>query len=279
MRLCTIATKDHLPWARVLAGSWAEHHDGRRAVVLLVDEPEGCFDPDAEPFDVLRAEDVAGAALWPMALRYKPFELAMALKPLLLIHELERHERVLYLDADVLVTAAMETATTALERHEILLTPHLLDPIALDGKHPCESQIVKAGAYNAGFLGLRRGEQTSRFLAWWAARLRTASRVDIAAGLFVDQHWLDLVPGMFGGVGLLEDRGCNVAYWNVAERPLTERDGTLHAGGDPLRCVHFSGFDPERPERIRPTITGRAHVTAEATLLLSADDPFRWGLA
>jgi len=250
MRLCTIVTKDRLPWARVLASSWAEHHPHQRAIVLLVDEPDGCFDPEAEPFDVLSAEDVAGSDLWPMALRYTPFELAMALKPLLLVHALERHDRVMLLDADVLVTACLDPVDAALDCHEIVLTPHLLDPIAPDGEQPGEPDIIKAGAYNAGFLALRRGEHSGRFLQWWAARLRSGSRVDVEAGSFVDQHWLDLVPGMFGGVGLLDDRGCNVAYWNVAERPLSEQDGVLHAGGAPLRFFHFSGFDPEQPDHL-----------------------------
>ena len=30
--------------------------------------------------------------------------------------------------------------------------------------------------------------------------------------------------------------------------------------------------------RIIPTIRGRAHLSAEATLLIEADDPFAWGI-
>jgi 4-hydroxyproline epimerase len=36
--------------------------------------------------------------------------------------------------------------------------------------------------------------------------------------------------------------------------------------------------DPARPNEILPTITGTAHVTAEATLLLADGDPLRWGI-
>jgi GT2 family glycosyltransferase/glycosyltransferase involved in cell wall biosynthesis len=250
MRLCTIVTKDRLPWARVLTASWAEHHPGHRAVVLLVDEPEGCFDPAEEPFDVLTAEEVVGPGLWAMALRYTPFELAMALKPFLLMHQLGRHELVVHLDSDVLVMAPLEPVVAALERCQIVLTPHFLDPIPLDGERPTEPDILRAGAYNAGFLALRRGTESTRFLEWWASRLRTGSRVDTAAGMFVDQRWLDLVPGLFSDVELLDDRGCNVAYWNVAERVVSQHDGSFHADGAVLRFFHFSGFDPENPDRL-----------------------------
>jgi glycosyltransferase involved in cell wall biosynthesis/GT2 family glycosyltransferase len=251
MRLCTIVTKDHLPWARVLADSWAQHGAGEPCTVLLVDEPDGCFDPAQERFDVLLAADLGiGPELWRMALRYEAFELAMALKPWLLRRELQRDDRVVYLDADVRVFAPLDPVAAALDDHEIALTPHFLDPMALDGQSPSEPDIVKAGAYNAGFVAVRRGEQSERFLDWWASRLRTGSRVDIASGIFVDQHWLDLVPGLFGGVCLLRDRGCNVAYWNLAERPLARVDGALTAGGTTLRFLHFSGFDPEQPAQL-----------------------------
>ncbi|HUG53045.1 MAG TPA: proline racemase family protein [Vicinamibacteria bacterium] len=36
--------------------------------------------------------------------------------------------------------------------------------------------------------------------------------------------------------------------------------------------------DPEHPGRVRPSITGTAHVTGEATLLLDERDPLCWGL-
>ncbi|MFS2158386.1 4-hydroxyproline epimerase [Pseudomonas sp. Pseusp122] len=40
----------------------------------------------------------------------------------------------------------------------------------------------------------------------------------------------------------------------------------------------FEGSYEWQGERVIPTIRGRAHVSAEATLLLDADDPFAWGI-
>jgi len=37
-------------------------------------------------------------------------------------------------------------------------------------------------------------------------------------------------------------------------------------------------LDPEQPGRVLPSITGTAHVTAEATLILDDRDPLRWGI-
>jgi 4-hydroxyproline epimerase len=40
----------------------------------------------------------------------------------------------------------------------------------------------------------------------------------------------------------------------------------------------FEGSYEWQGEQVIPTIRGRAHVSAEATLLLDADDPFAWGI-
>jgi 4-hydroxyproline epimerase len=40
----------------------------------------------------------------------------------------------------------------------------------------------------------------------------------------------------------------------------------------------FEGSYQWQDERVVPTIRGRAHISAEATLLLDSDDPFAWGI-
>lgn len=251
LHVCTLITKNRLAYARVLARSVAEHHPGTRLTVLVVDPIDGAFDPAQEPFDVLSLQDVAVPGVWELAVRYDAFELAMALKPWLLRHRLERHERVIYLDADMRLHAPLDPLERALDEHPVVLTPHLLAPIPDDGALPSEPSILIAGAHNAGCLGMRRSETASALLEWWCARLRTGSRVRAAEGLMVDQRWLDLAPSLFQDVGHLRDPGVNVGYWNLPARPLARADdGTLTAGGAPLRLLHLSGFDPTEPRRL-----------------------------
>jgi hypothetical protein len=69
-------------------------------------------------------------------------------------------------------------------------------------------------------------------------------------GLFVDQKWVDLVPGLFAPVAVLTDPGLNVAYWNLAARPVRRDGARWTAGGAPLRFVHYSGYDPAYPAEV-----------------------------
>jgi hypothetical protein len=87
-------------------------------------------------------------------------------------------------------------------------------------------------------------------LDWWEERLAAFCRNDVSSGLFVDQRWIDLVPGLFDRIAVVRHRGCNVAYWNVHARRLAARDELRLESGEPVIFFHFSGFDARRPERL-----------------------------
>ncbi len=248
LTVCTIVSANYLPFARVLAGSLRDHHPQARFVVLLVDRVGGRFDPTREPFEVIAVEDLPTlddphAFLF----KYTVLEANTAVKPYLLQHLLERSAgRVVYLDPDIQLFAPLSRIEELLGEANVVLTPHLTAPID-DGRMPDELAVLRSGAYNLGFLALADGEPTRSFLAWWQDRIFDRCVVRVEQGLFVDQKWIDLVPGMVPGVRILTDPGYNVAYWNLHERRvrLGERP---EVNGRPLVFFHFSGIDLERPE-------------------------------
>ena len=70
---------------------------------------------------------------------------------------------------------------------------------------------------------------------------------EVERGLFVDQKWLDLAPGLFPGVAILRHDGWNVAYWNLRQRTVRRNGERLTVNGAPLRFFHFSGVEPTLP--------------------------------
>ena len=84
-------------------------------------------------------------------------------------------------------------------------------------------------------------------LSWWKERLLRDCITAPHEMLFVDQRWVDLVPGYFRHT-VLADPTYNVAYWNLDSRPLVRVAGEVHvADHGPLHFFHFSGYQPERP--------------------------------
>jgi hypothetical protein len=242
---CTICTMDRLAGARALAASFAAHHPDGRVWVLVVDDVDEQLDPSDQPFAVLRPEDLECPEFERMHVIYDALQLSCALKPWLLRRVLSEAQAAVYLDSDMHVYAPLSELMDAPDA--VLVTPHVLAPIARDGRRPNEIDLLIAGIFNAGMIGVRRGAAADRFLSLWAERLGWGCVVDLERGLYNDQRWLDLLVQVTDGVGVLRDPGYNVAYWNLIERPLESHADGWRVSGRPLCCFHFSGFDPREP--------------------------------
>lgn len=246
---CTIVARNYLAYARVLAASLREHHPQARVVALILD---GEATASGEPFEAIAAEALGLAELRRLAFRYSVLELGTALKPTLLRHLRSRFgcDRAIYLDPDILVLGGLDELHARLESADLLLTPHLTAPIE-DQAVPGEREHLISGTYNLGFLALRYSPEVLAWLDWWERRMARDCRHAVDEGLFVDQKWIDLVPGFLSRVEILRDPGLNMAYWNLPHRWLEAAgEGVWRVGGAPLRFFHFSGFDLERPEAI-----------------------------
>jgi len=257
--------------ARALARSLRAHEPDARISVLIVDPIEGFIDPAEEPFEVLAPADLRIEDFEAMSVRYNVAELCTALKPWAMRHLLDRGELALHLDSDMRLYAPLDGLVELLERHPVVLTPHLLQELPDDGLQPSELSILMAGAYNTGIIAARPGDDSTALLAWWCDRLRTRSRLDAAHGMVFEQRWADLIPGLLGSIGLWRDPGVNFGYWRAATSRV-ERDGErVLIDGKPLRTLHFTGYEPARPERLSKYDT-RTSLEAEPVLRELCDE-------
>lgn len=241
---CTIVARNYLSYARILADSFLRHHPGSNFYLLVVDGlPEGVA---AGPgITVIDVGELALPNFPAMSFKYDVTELSTSVKPTLLSLLLGKYdeEAIAYFDPDILIMRPLEEMNRQLSSADILLIPHLLQPIPLDGHRPSEQDILISGAYNLGFIALQRTQETTRFLRWWEERLADHCRKSPGDGLMVDQKWIDLVPGLFPGTRVLRDDTYNIAYWNLNSREIAYQDGTFAANGRPISFFHFSGFD------------------------------------
>ncbi len=261
MNICTISAANYLAQARVLADSFLDLHPTGTVHILVVD---GTDDPPHRAGVKL----YDGRSVFPdeadflrMATMYDVVELSTAVKPAFLLHLLQQTgEPVTYLDPDILVVSSLQDVAEEADEHGLVLTPHLLQPMEVARRFDLnEISIAVAGTYNLGFASVSDG--AIPFLRWWDERLRRWCVNQAATGLMVDQKWVDLGFGYFGG-HVLRDPGYNVAYWNAEFRQLeTTAGGQLTVNGDtPLRFFHFSGYSPRRPHLLSKWLGERPRV-------------------
>ncbi len=252
MNICTIIAKNYVAHARVLAESFQTVEPEGRCSVLVIDDFEDYLDPAGEPFELVGVDEIGLPDPEQMAASYDVVEFSTAVKPWFLRHLLGRPgaETVTYLDPDIWIAGSLAEIHRKAKEHEIVLTPHFTAPLPRDGLRPSEEDILIAGTYNLGFISLGAGETASSLLDWWSERLERHCVVDPERGHFVDQRWIDLVPGLWPGLFVLRDPGYNIAYWNLPARKFEQGGDGYLADGQPLRFFHFSGFDPRRPREL-----------------------------
>lgn len=243
---CTIVARNYLAQAAVLAESFRGHHGDVEFFTLVIDQ-SAAETPTSDGSTVLTLKDldIAADALNDVLAIYDVMEFATAIKPVLLQTLIRRgFDAVAYIDPDIQFFSAIHDVFRDATKHGIVLTPHTVEPMPRDGLKHDETDVMLAGIFNLGFIAV--GAKAIPFLAWWWERLRVDAIVDLPHALFTDQRWIDWVPALFPHV-VRRDKGLNVAYWNLHERPLTVSGGELRAGGSQVRFIHFSGYDPRRP--------------------------------
>jgi hypothetical protein len=247
---CTIITPHSLPFARTLAESYLKHHPDQRFFVLLVADLSDAMPFAGDGFTPVMLDEIGLSNLRGAAMKYDIVELKANVKPTLLKFLLAKYalDAVVYLDPDMAVYAPLDPVFGELERGaSLVLTPHMTTPV-FDGKSPSEQKLLYDGTYNLGFVAFGSGAESIAALNWWERRCLDLGYSEERSGLFVDQKWMNLAPGLFKTVAILRDAGCNMEYWNLHERVL---DGTMvrsSKGNVPLRFFHFSGLVVDDPD-------------------------------
>lgn len=244
---CTIVSPNYLRYARTVSASYLAQHPGHLFFVLIVAdlaaEDRKIFEGDG--FTPIMLSEIGLQDLRGEGMKYDILELNTNVKPTFMKYLIQRFdlETLVYLDPDIFVYAPLTPVLDALDDGSTAtLTPHMTMPVD-DGKLPGEQEMLYNGTYNLGFIAVRRCEESWRLLSWWERRCLDLGFSEGRTGLFVDQKWMNLAPGMFDRVKILRHPGCNMAYWNLHERTLSgDAKGYTVNGWAQLCFFHFSGI-------------------------------------
>lgn len=247
--LVTVVTRNYLHYARVLAESCQRWQPDMPLTVVLADRLPSHIAHSQQLARVLFADQL-GIDDWKrFTFQYTPFELCCALKPYAMQALFAQgFERVVFIDSDLALYAPLTSIEQALQNYSIALVPHLHRPLPRDGRKPLENNFLNAGTFNGGLVACRNDPQGQQFLQWWGEHLRNDCYVDVAGGVFVDQKWLNLAPGLFSSLAVVRQPGCNAGHWTLSQFPLSgDCEQGYCVGEHPLECFHFSNFLPSNP--------------------------------
>lgn len=246
----TICAKNYIAKAKVLRESYLNFHVNHDFFIVLMDRKDKEFELLHSECQFIWVEDVGIDDFYQHAFMFDIIEFSTNVKPSVLRKLLLRYEQVLYIDPDIQIFDVLSPVFNALNDSSIVITPHTLTPI-LDGKHPDDSDFLKFGAYNLGFIGVSQCDEAFSFLVWWSDRCLRLGFYEPQLGLAVDQKWIDLAPAYFPTLKILRDLGLNVSFWNLHERHFSKKNEKWFVNEiQPLYFVHFSSFDADFPSAI-----------------------------
>jgi hypothetical protein len=144
-----------------------------------------------------------------------------------------------YLDADLYFYQSPNVIMTLLEKYSVGITPH---------RFPESLRHLEAhGKFNVGWVSFRRDTNGKKCLEDWRIKCLEWCYDRAEDGRYGDQKYLDEWPDRFSRVKVLNDRGINLASWNVGGGKLTAQQGGVRINGQPLIFYHFSGLRQLRP--------------------------------
>lgn len=123
---------------------------------------------------------------------------------------------------------------------------------------------LKYGRFNVGWLSFRNDEHGRGCLEWWRERCLEWCYDRVEHGLYADQKYLDLWPGLFSGLHIVQHKGANLAPWNISNYSISYRSKRVWVDEQTLIFFHCHGFEQIASWLYDPHFAGcRAKLTKE----------------
>lgn len=184
----------------------------------LVDKQSNIPTNIQSPYPIIEVNSLNIKGFEEMSERFTHEELLADCKPFFAEYFLQKTEKLIFIDCTSVIFQSISFISDILNKSNIILTPQLL----FANVHPDEKQILNSGIYHSGFFGLKKSEETFKFIKWWGDNTRSRGFKNMCKGLNSDQLWLEHVPAMYEGVHILKDAGVNIGYWNLPERNVNQ---------------------------------------------------------
>lgn len=149
---------------------------------------------------------------------------------------------IIYLDPETIVYSPFEEVYSLLNLHSIIASPYNLEPIdsSLDS---WEIERLRDGFIHSGFLALKNTDRSKEFIRWWSNRVNRTVFGPAKSGV-ADHLWLSLGVVPFG-IQILKEPGYSVAPWNWHEQSRTiahaDANGAYFVNGKRIRSFVTAG--------------------------------------
>lgn len=129
-------------------------------------------------------------------------------------------DMITYLDADLYFFQPLTAIYDEFANNSIMIIPHWFP-------EKNKAQEKTSGIYNVGMLIFRNDKNGLECLRWWKERCIEWCYGRYEDGKLGDQMYLNVWSEKFNGVYILQNRGANVASWNIKGYSFFKKKGEI----------------------------------------------------
>lgn len=240
-QFCTCFDQNYLPRALALHASLVKHCVDFRLYAICYDDPSYTALQNLKLSNVVPIPmtdfEKGDSALLQAKQNRSQIEYYFACTPSLCLYVLAHFPEVdmlTYIDADLYFFSDPEPLFAEMEGYSIGIIGHRFSKGA--------RRFEKYGLYNVGWLSFRRDTRGMACLNWWREQCLEWCYDRLEGNRFADQKYLNEWLERFQKVRVIQNKGANVAGWNIANYSVTEEDNQVFIDNQPLIFFHFANF-------------------------------------
>lgn len=141
-------------------------------------------------------------------------------------------ERITYVDGDLYFFASPRPVIETFGEASVAITPHRF---SFEFRNH-----VMYGRFNVAWISYRRSAEGLDCINTYKAECTAWCHDRVEDGKFGDQKYLDTWPGRYPTLKIIEQKGFNLAIWNVNNYTVRLKNGAVMIDDDPLVFYHFA---------------------------------------
>lgn len=144
-----------------------------------------------------------------------------------------------YLDADLYFFSSPEIIFEEIGDKSIAIVEHRFSRFG--------RQFIKLGVFNVAWISIRRDEQGLNCLSEYRKQCLDWCYDYLDGDKYADQKYLDKWPAKYSSLKVIQNKGVNLACWNIGNYRIEKKDNIIYADNDALVFYHFAGFKQLNP--------------------------------
>jgi hypothetical protein len=161
-------------------------------------------------------------------------------------------DRITYIDGDIYFFTSPRPVLDSLGEASVAITPHRF---SFEYRNH-----VQYGLFNVAWITYRRCAEGLDCLNTYKAECTAWCYDRVEYGRFGDQKYLDTWPSRYSALKIIDDKGVNLAIWNLHNYMIRVKGGVVMIDNDPLVFYHFASTQllPDGSVRV-PVQPGGSH--------------------